>query len=166
MFLRWGLAAICLAMFQRLAQQPPAVQLQKGLYSQNAAGNLDAAIQKYRQILASNPSKRPVAAQAQYRLAQALLQKGDLSGAAQEFQNLAVNYPESKDLIRALAMGGVGSGTQEIGTFENGRFHHTLTGIEFNAPVGWNLTFQGASSGDGKSWSSRIRRPAYRCLPG
>jgi tetratricopeptide (TPR) repeat protein len=99
MFLRWGFAAICLAMFQGLAQQPPAVQLQKGLYSQNAAGNLDAAIQKYRQILASNPSERPVAAQAQYRLAQALLQKGDLSGAAQEFQTLAVNYPESKDLI-------------------------------------------------------------------
>jgi hypothetical protein len=37
-----------------------------------------------------------------------------------------------------------------IGTFVNGRFHHTLTGTEFSLPAGWAIAYQGQSSGGGE----------------
>ena len=135
-------------------QQPAAVQLQRGIYAQSTAGDLDSAIQEYRAIVASNHSQRAVAAQAQYRLAQALLQKGNLTAAAQEFQILASNYGDYEDLIKSMASVNAAvrvSQTAPIGTFENGRFHHNLTGIEFNAPAGWQLAYQSASSGQCES---------------
>lgn len=75
--------------------------MQKAIYAQQTAGDLDTAIRIYRQILGSAPDRK-TAAEAQYRLAQALLQKGDLSEAAREFQMLA-NYSEYKQVVAALA---------------------------------------------------------------
>ncbi len=75
-----------------LGAQTAAEQLQKGIYDQETAGDLDGAIAIYHQIVNSGLSPRDVAAQAQYRLAQSLLQKGDLPNGAQEFSNLARNY--------------------------------------------------------------------------
>src|SRR5580704_13003617 len=40
-----------------------------------------------------------------------------------------------------------------IGTFTNGRFHHTLTGTEFTMPLDWTIGFQGLSSGGGEAIS-------------
>jgi TolA-binding protein len=77
--------------------------LQKGIYSQETAGDLDGAIAIYRQIVNSGSSPRDVAAQAQYRLAQSLLQKGDLPNGAQEFSNLARNYADYGKLVSSLA---------------------------------------------------------------
>ena len=51
--------------------------MQKAIYTQETTGDVDSAIQMYRRILAAAPP-RQLAAQAQFRLAQALLQKGDL----------------------------------------------------------------------------------------
>jgi hypothetical protein len=48
-------------------------------------------------------SQRDIAAQAQYRLANALLQKGDMTGASAEFQRLAQNYADYRTLISNLA---------------------------------------------------------------
>jgi hypothetical protein len=83
--------------------QTAAEQLQKGIYEQESAGDLDAAIQIYRQILGSNPSDRKLAAQAQFRLFQALLQKGDFDGAQQELLNLSINFQEYRELIISMA---------------------------------------------------------------
>ena len=77
--------------------------LQKGIYTQETAGDLDGAIAIYRQIVNSGNSPRDVAAQAQYRLAQSLLQKGDLTNGATEFSNLARNYADYGKLISSLA---------------------------------------------------------------
>jgi hypothetical protein len=38
-----------------------------------------------------------------------------------------------------------------IGTFTNGRFHHTLTGTEFTIPMDWTIGFQGQSTGGGEA---------------
>ena len=59
--------------------QPASQLLERGIYAQQVAGDLDGAIKIYRQIVASNPPQREYAAQAQYLLVQALLQKGDAS---------------------------------------------------------------------------------------
>jgi hypothetical protein len=77
--------------------------LQKGIYAQETEGNLDNAILIYRQIVNSAPSHRDIAAQAQYRLAQALLQKGDLATASAEFAKLSRDYSDYRNLISSLA---------------------------------------------------------------
>src|SRR5947209_16155909 len=68
--------------------QAPAELLQKGIYMQEAAGDVDGAVQIYRQITASAAPQSQLAAQAQFRIAEILLQKGDLQGAATEFSVL------------------------------------------------------------------------------
>jgi hypothetical protein len=95
-------AAIVLAAVP-VAAQSASELLQKGIYTQDTVGDLDGAIQIYRQIISSSPSQHEIAAEAQYRLAQALIRKGDLTGAALEFQTLARDYSEYQALISRMA---------------------------------------------------------------
>ena len=81
----------------------PAELLQRGIYAQETSGDLDAAIKTYRQIVDSHPQQRELGAQAQYRLAMALLAKGDTNAAAQEIQRLGWDYPDFKTLVTAAA---------------------------------------------------------------
>lgn len=95
-------AAIVLAAVP-VAAQSASELLQKGIYTQDTVGDLDGAIQIYRQIISSSPSQHEIAAEAQYRLAQTLIRKGDLTGAALEFQTLARDYSEYQALISRMA---------------------------------------------------------------
>lgn len=101
--LRITFAALLLAIPQTGLAQTAAEQLQKGIFAEQAEGNLDNAIAIYRQLANSALPQRDVAAQAQYRLALALLQKGDMAGASGEFQRLAQNYADYRTLISGLA---------------------------------------------------------------
>lgn len=105
--LKLTLAAMLAVMFLVLPQtglaQTAAEQLQKGIFAEQTQGNLDEAIVIYRQLANSALSQRDIAAQAQYRLALALLQKGDMTGASGEFQRLAQNYADYRTLISNLA---------------------------------------------------------------
>jgi len=83
--------------------QTAAELLQKGIYAQETEGNLDNAILIYRQIVNSAPAQRDIAAQAQYRLAEALLQKGDLATASKEFERLARDYADYSNLVSSLS---------------------------------------------------------------
>ena len=92
------------------AAQTTAELLQRGIFAQETEGNLDNAILIYRQIVNSAPADRELAAQAQYRLAQSLLQKGDMNSAAQEFSRLARDYSGYSSVISRLAApGGTGA---------------------------------------------------------
>jgi tetratricopeptide (TPR) repeat protein len=124
--------------------------LQKGIYAEETSGNLDEAISIYRQIVNSASGQRDIAAQAQYRLAETLIRKGDLTGAAAEFQKLARDYPDQQALLRgskvALALGrgsapssAPGSLTAQAGVLQSGHYHHNLTGVEFDLPFGWSI---------------------------
>jgi tetratricopeptide (TPR) repeat protein len=95
--------ALCITATPGLAQTTTEL-LQKGIYAQETEGNLDNAILIYRQIVNSAPSARDLAAQAQFRLAQALLQKGDLTSAAQEFDKLARDYSDYRNLVSTLSV--------------------------------------------------------------
>jgi len=94
--------AVAIAAVPSLAQTTTEL-LQKGIFAQETEGNLDNAIMIYRQIVNSAPSQRDLAAQAQYRLAQSLLQKGDLTNASTEFSKLARDYADYQKLISSLA---------------------------------------------------------------
>src|SRR5579863_756343 len=95
--------------------------LQKGIYTQDTAGDLDGAIAIYRQIINSGNSPRDIAAQAQYRLAQSLIEKGDLANGATEFSNLARNYSDYAKLISNLAVQASKSVSAAQGTGRAGR---------------------------------------------
>ena len=93
-------AILAASLFGRpAAGQSAADLLQKGIYNQETVGNLDAAIQIYRQVVASGAESRNYAAQAQYRLGVCLLKKGDNAGAVEAFEQLIADYPEQKELV-------------------------------------------------------------------
>jgi len=127
-----------------LFAQTSAELLQRGIYLQETAGDLDGAIQVYRQIVASASSQPALAEQAQFRLTQSLLQKVDFTGVVQEFQAFARKYPDQQNLVdamgsrmRAIAEQGP---TQLLGYFQGGVYHHYWTGVELRTSGGW--TFQ------------------------
>ena len=80
------------------AATSPAVLLEKGIYNEETAGDLDAAIKVYRQIVGDAKANRKVAAQAQYRLAMCYLKKGDKAKAADELRELLATYSQEKDV--------------------------------------------------------------------
>src|SRR4051812_19436452 len=79
--------------------QSPADLLQKGIYAQETAGDLDSAIQIFRQVASSSTTNKSVAAQAQYQLVLCMLQRGDRSGASKEVETLARNFPDQQDMV-------------------------------------------------------------------
>src|SRR5262245_38337580 len=83
--------------------QTPAEQLQRGIFAQDSQGNVDAAITIYRQLAYSGLTPRDVAAEAQYRLGQALLAKGDVTSATREFERLERDFADYQKLVANLA---------------------------------------------------------------
>lgn len=161
-------AAIVMLLAMPGAAQSAAEQLQKGVYLQQTAGDLDSAIQIFRQIVASNPAERVFAAQAQMHLAQALLQKGDLNAAATEFGVLAANFGEFHEMVAAMAkqMAGVqqgrtfSKGTVFLSQGEPDRYQHRLTGVALVAPPGWQLDGDGPAPNEGEQVTFRARGPS------
>ena len=126
-----------------------AEQMQRAIYTQEATGDLDSAIAKYRQIPASAPL-REFADQAQLRLAPALLQRGNLQNAALEFQSFSQSYTESKDLIASMASPSQPMGQAELGTLQNGRYRSFQTNVELTFPEGWSFKSDGEATGNGQ----------------
>jgi hypothetical protein len=81
------------------AAESPGALLEKGVYAEETTGDLDAAISTYKQILDNPEATRPVLAQAEYRLAQCYLKKGQQGLAAAELRNLVRLYPGEKALV-------------------------------------------------------------------
>src|ERR1035438_8943371 len=89
--------------------QSAADLLQKGIHAQETVGDVDSAIQIFRQVAASPAANMVLAAQAQYQLVVCMLQKGDRGAARKELDLLARNFPDQPDLLnkaRKLVPGG------------------------------------------------------------
>lgn len=85
------------------AESTPAELLEEGVYLQEARGDLDAAIEVFRRIVASDQAGRARAAEAQYRLALCYERKGDKARAAEAFEALVRDYPDQARWIEAAA---------------------------------------------------------------
>jgi hypothetical protein len=154
--------ALALSLLATSASAQTAAELfQKGIYAQQTAGDADGAISIYRQIIASAGTPRPLAAQAQMQIVGAMVQKGDLSAASEEFRTLLMNYSDQKALIasvgarfggaiRMAAQAPTGPPKLMLGTLENGVYHHTKTGTEITLPPGWKVVGDVMSTGDGE----------------
>jgi hypothetical protein len=81
------------------AGQPASDLLQSAIYAQESKGDLVTAIRIYRQILSAGVGQRMYAPQAQFRLGQCLLRRGDRAGAVEAFQAVIRNYPEQGELV-------------------------------------------------------------------
>jgi hypothetical protein len=85
------------------AAQTAAELLQKGIYTQDTAGDIDAALAIFRQVVKTVSPQRRYAAQAQARIVQCLLRKGDTTGALEQFDLLARDYADFKKIVSATA---------------------------------------------------------------
>ena len=79
--------------------QSVGVLLQKGVYQEETAGDLDAAIKTYERIVADEKANRPHVAQAKYRLGMCYLKKGQKKEAVEAFQKLIEEFPTQAKLI-------------------------------------------------------------------
>jgi hypothetical protein len=102
--------------------------LEKGIYTQETAGDLDRAIEVYRRII-SSPAARTYAAQAQYRLAQCLLQKDAKADAAREFKKVIEVYPEEKDLVERAR-----EALLPLARYLGADYYDPVLGVSFTSP--------------------------------
>jgi hypothetical protein len=92
MIVRWmGLAVLA----GSLLAQTAAEKLQKGIYAQDTAGDVDGAITIYRDILKAPQTPRPVAATAQFRLS---FRRSGISGIGSRVE---ITNP-NRDCVRAV----------------------------------------------------------------
>jgi len=77
----------------------PSELLEKGVYSEETKGDLDAALQLYQQVISEAKGGQELAAQAQYRLGVCYYKKKNLAEANAAFEKLIKDYPDQKDLI-------------------------------------------------------------------
>src|SRR5215510_12080512 len=95
-------AALLLSALPAIAQTD-AERLHGAIFAQDSQGNLDSAITTYRQLAYSGLTPRDVAAEAQYRLAQALLTKGEVTAATREFERLERDFADYQKLVASLS---------------------------------------------------------------
>jgi hypothetical protein len=159
MFIRFVVVAMLAASLLPTAgsAQTAAELLQKGIYTQQTAGDMDGAIKIFQQVVAMPGADRATAARAQMQLVSAFLLKGDLPGASREFSALTLNYGDQKEVVSAMAAAirmvgsmGLAQGSPTPakltrGTLENGVYHNTKIGVEIRLLDGWSITGDGGS---------------------
>ena len=85
-----------------LPAEDVAVLLEKAIYAEETLGNLDEAIDIYKQLAADAAAGRTTAAQALYRLGMCYRKSGNIAEAQETFVRLTQLYPEQKELIAQI----------------------------------------------------------------
>ena len=73
--------------------------MEKGVYSEETKGDLDAALQIYQQVVAEAKGGAALAAQAQYRVGVCYYKKKNYTEATAAFEKVVKDYPDQKDLV-------------------------------------------------------------------
>jgi hypothetical protein len=76
----------------------PSELLEQGIYAEETKGDLDAALQFYKQAVTEAKAARAVASQAQFRLGVCYYKKKDSAAAIAAFEQLVRDFPEQKEL--------------------------------------------------------------------
>ena len=79
--------------------QSTSTLLQKGIFTEETVGDLDAAIKIYEEIVADAEKNRAYAAQAQYRIGTCYLKQGRNDRAVGAFQKLIEQFPKQNELV-------------------------------------------------------------------
>jgi hypothetical protein len=97
-----GLAFLLLAamaIHSHAAGAPLSELLEKGIYSEETRGDLDAAMKLYQQVVAEAKGGEALGAQAQYRIGVCHYKKKNYAEATAAFEKLIKDYPEQKELV-------------------------------------------------------------------
>src|SRR5262245_13414957 len=99
--LRLTAATLALALCSARPAYPQTASelLQKGIYTQETVGDIDAAMKIFQQVVAQGGEARQLAAQAQYRIGLCLMRKGNQAEGQKAFEKVIADYPEQKDLV-------------------------------------------------------------------
>jgi len=81
------------------AAESPSALLEKGIYTEETVGDLDAAAKLYEKAVAAAAKMESVAAKAQYRLGLCLLKQKKDDEAVAAFKKLIEAYPNQKDWV-------------------------------------------------------------------
>jgi hypothetical protein len=81
------------------ATQSHSQLLEEGIYQEETVGDLTAAIEIYKLLLADAEKARPQAAQAQFRLGVCYLKSAEKDKAQAAFEQLIADYPDAEELI-------------------------------------------------------------------
>ena len=81
------------------AEETPSAMLEKGIFQEETAGNLDAAVKVYKQIVDEANAARHAVAEAQYRLGVCYQKQGKKDEAQAAFRDLIAEYADEKDLV-------------------------------------------------------------------
>ena len=105
------------------AAQTPEAMLGAALHQERVTGNLQAAIDGYRKVLATKGVSRSVAAQAQYHIGVCYEKLGNQE-ARKAFESVVRNYGDQKDIAaqaraRLAAMGGAAGGVRTRLVWDN-----------------------------------------------
>jgi hypothetical protein len=95
-------AAAILALGVASAGESTSEMLEKGIYTEETVGDLDAAIKIYDKIISEARANRKFVAQAQFRRGQCLLKQGkkdEAQAAFEEFVNQFKDFPDQKELV-------------------------------------------------------------------
>lgn len=94
------LVIVFLAFTSPLAKGATAGELlEKAIYAEETAGDLDAAIKLYEQVIAEAKTAKSAAAKAQYRLGLIYEKQGKAEPAAAAFRAVVEDYPGEKELV-------------------------------------------------------------------
>ncbi len=115
-------------------------QLQRGIYTEDTVRDLPAAERIYRQIGAAPAVPETIAREAARRLA------------ALSARQTAGQSKAAADSLILFKM------TEPLGTVEGSRYRHHATGIQFDAPAGWDVSATFPSSDNGEMVT--LRDPA------
>jgi len=74
--------------------------LERGIYSEETKGDLDAAMEFYEQVVNEAKAGEATAAQAQYRIGVCHYKKQEFDQASAAFEKLVQDYPDQKNLVR------------------------------------------------------------------
>ncbi len=89
---------VLIGMCMAAQAESPSALLEKGIYTEETVGNLDAAIVLYQKVITSAEPVRETVAQAYFRLGKCYLKKGENKKALEAFQTLVREYPNEKTL--------------------------------------------------------------------
>jgi hypothetical protein len=83
-----------------MAAESPAQLMEKAIFQEETAGDLDAAMVTYRQIIAQPGASRALQAQAHLRLGACLAKKGQMDAAKAEYETVIAQFADQKDVAQ------------------------------------------------------------------
>ncbi len=96
----WCVPAVIAVLAASAARaQSPAELLEKAIYAEETVGDLDQAIEIYRQVVTDTKAAEAAAAQAQFRLGQCLLKQNKNDEAMAAFKKVIQDYPDQADWV-------------------------------------------------------------------